>query len=275
MIQRYELEGEKLYTIREAAKICGVSRATLLRMEESGFITPREVREASGFRYYDAMNVLKIQRYLTLKRMGLSQKDILEYYQGTMDKRAFLAEIRARLNIAQRCVDEFDAYFSERESVTFGYYDLPEMTCYCFPCPIREIKKQIEYNYREIKRMYDAGFRPYPGTPMFCAIPDLDHVYDGTEPEPYGSMICMSVDPDAIPDPSVVIHVPPRQAFSLLYHGNGDEVMENGGQMLFAEMKRRGLEPTGPLIGINVVGVFFGNEIDPEDYVFRFAIPIE
>ena len=51
--------------------------------------------------------------------------------------------------------------------------------------------------------------------------------------------------------------------------------MENGGQMLFAEMKRRGLEPTGPLIGINVVGVFFGNEIDPEDYVFRFAIPIE
>ena len=275
MVERYRMEGEKLYTIREAAKICGISRATLLRMEESGFITPREIRVESGFRYYDALNILKIQRYLTLKRMGLSQKDILAYYDGTMDKQAFLTEVHARLDIAQRCADEFEAYFSKRESVTFGYYELPEMTCYCFSCPIREIKRQIEYNYREIKKMYDAGFHPYPGTPMFCAIPDLSRVYDGTEPEPYVSTICMSVDPETIPDPARVVRIRRRQAFSLLYHGNGDEIMENGGRILFDEMKRRGLVPAGPLFGINVVGVFFGNEIAPEDYVFRFAIPIE
>lgn len=113
----------------------------------------------------------------------------------------FLTEVHARPDIAQRCVDEFEAYFSKRGSVTFGYYELPEMTCYC---PIREIKRQIEYNYREIKK-----------------------------------------------------------------------IMENGGRILFDEMKRRGLVPAGPLFGINVVGVFFGSEIAPEDYVFRFAIPIE
>jgi len=50
--------------------------------------------------------------------------------------------------------------------------------------------------------------------------------------------------------------------------------MENGGSILLEEMKRRNITPAGPLIGINVVGVFFGNEIDPEDYVFRFAIPV-
>lgn len=275
MTQQYELEGEKLYTIREAARICGISRATMLRMEEAGFIVPREIRAGSGFRYYDAMNILKIQRYLTLKRMGLSQKDILAYYSGAIDKQAFLAEVHARLDIAQRCADEFEAYFSERESVTFGYYELPEMTCYCFPCPIREIKQQIEYNYREIKKMYDMGFHPYPGTPMFCVIPDFEHVYDGAEPAPYRSTICMSIDPEVIPDPARVVRVRRREAFSLLYHGNGDEVMENGGPILLNEMKLRGLAPAGPLIGINVVGVFFGNEIEPEDYVFRFAVPIE
>ena len=51
--------------------------------------------------------------------------------------------------------------------------------------------------------------------------------------------------------------------------------MENGGHILLEEMKKRKLKPMGPLIGIKVVGVFFGNEISPEDYVFRFAIPVE
>ena len=85
----------------------------------------------------------------------------------------------------------------------------------------------------------------------------------------------MSICPDEIPDPSTVIHVESKQAFSLLYHGNGDYVMENGGLILLDEMKKRKIKPRGPLIGINVVGVFFGNEIDPDDYVFRFAIPVE
>lgn len=275
MVTRFQIEDEKLYTIREVAKICGISRATLLRLEEHGFDAPRKINPENGFRYYDAMNILKIQRYLSLKRLGISQKDILAYYNNTIDKHSFLAEIRERLDIAQRCMDEFDAYFSERESITFSYYNLPEMTCYCFPCPIKEIKKQVEYNYLEIKKMYDAGFKPYPSTPMFCTIPDLDHVYDGIDPKPYTSTICMSICPEEIPDPSRVVHVPSRQSFSLLYHGNEDDIMMNGGRILLREMEKRKITPMGPLLGINVVGIFFGNEIDPADYVFRFAIPIE
>ncbi|MBO6309767.1 MAG: MerR family transcriptional regulator [Lachnospiraceae bacterium] len=275
MIERYRMEDEKLYTIREVSRICGISRATLLRMEEAGFDVPRKINPESGYRYYDAMNILKIQRYLSLTRLGLTQKDILAYYNGTMDKQSFLTEIKEKLDIAQRCVDEFNAYFSERESISFSFYNLPEMTCYCFPCPIREIKKQVEYNYKEIKKMYDQGFKPYPSTPMFCAVPGLDRIYNGKEPNPYTSTICMSVCPDELPNASRVIHVKSRQAFSMLYHGDSDYVMENGGHILLEEMKKRKLKPMGPLIGINVVGVFFGNEIAPEDYVFRFAIPVE
>ena len=35
------------------------------------------------------------------------------------------------------------------------------------------------------------------------------------------------------------------------------------------------MEPKGPLYGICVVGPFFGDEIAPNDYAFRFAIPVE
>lgn len=275
MIERYRMEGESLYTINEVANICGISRATLLRMEDAGFDTPCYINPESGFRYYDVMNILKIQRFLMLKRLGVSQKDILAYYNGTLDKQNFLSVIRERLDIAQRCLDEFESSFTERESITYSFYTLPEMTCYTFPCPIRQIKKQVEYNYLEIKKMYDLGFKPYPSTPMFCVVPDFDTVYDGIDSDPFESKICMSIRPDTIPDPSKVIKVRSRQAFSLLYHGDNDYMMENGGKLLLAEMKKRNIKPAGPLIGINVVGVFFGNEIDPEDYVFRFAIPVE
>ena len=274
MIERYKLEGEKLYTIREVANICDISRATLLRMEETGFDTPRYTNPESGFRYYDVMNILKIQRYLSLKRLGVSQKGILAYYNGTLDKQNFLTKIREQLDIAQRCVDEFESSFTERESISYSYYTIPELTCYTFPCPIRQIKKQVEYNYSEIKKMYDAGFKPYPTTPMFIVMPGLDEIYDGTDKGPFESTMCITINPKSIPDPSRVVHIKPRQAFSLIYHGDNDYIMENGGKILLEEMKKRNLKPAGPLYGINIVGIFFGHEIDPDDYVFRFAIPI-
>ena len=274
MIERYKLEGEKLYTIREVANICDISRATLLRMEETGVDTPRYTNPESGFRYYDVMNILKIQRYLSLKRLGVSQKGILAYYNGTLDKQNFLTKIREQLDIAQRCVDEFESSFTERESISYSYYTIPELTCYTFPCPIRQIKKQVEYNYSEIKKMYDAGFKPYPTTPMFIVMPGLDEIYDGTDKGPFESTMCITINPKSIPDPSRVVHIKPRQAFSLIYHGDNDYIMENGGKILLEEMKKRNLKPAGPLYGINIVGIFFGHEIDPDDYVFRFAIPI-
>ncbi len=275
MNHRYKMEGERLYSIGEAAKICGISRATLLRLEEAGFDKPIKINPESGRRYYDVLNIMKIQRYLALKRLGVSQKDILNYYKGNLDKEAFLEDIRERLDIAQRCVDEFESCFTERESITYTFYELPEVTCYCFVCPIKNIKEQVEYNYKEIQNMYDMGFKPASTTPMFCVIPNLDDVYDGIDRKPYSSVICMSIRPDAIPDEEKVVHFKSRRAFSLLYHGDRDYIMENGGRMLLEEMKKHNLTPAGPLFGINVVGVFFGNEIEPDDYVFRFAIPVE
>ena len=103
---------------------------------------------------------------------------------------------------------------------------------------------------------------------------DTDEVYDGTDKDPFESTMCITINPKSIPDPSRVVHIKPRQAFSLIYHGDNDYIMENGGKILLEEMKKRNLKPAGPLYGINIVGIFFGHEIDPDDYVFRFAIPI-
>ena len=57
-----------LFQISEAARACGVSRSTLLRMEEKGLLKPAHVSEESGRRYYDNFNVAQIMQVEKFKR---------------------------------------------------------------------------------------------------------------------------------------------------------------------------------------------------------------
>ncbi|MBQ7563981.1 MAG: hypothetical protein IJT16_08330 [Lachnospiraceae bacterium] len=51
--------------------------------------------------------------------------------------------------------------------------------------------------------------------------------------------------------------------------------MNTGGKILWQEMQKRGIGPAGPLLGICLAGPFFGTQLDPNDYIFRWSIPIE
>ena len=271
----FEIKDERLYTSLETAKICNIGRTTLLRIEERGFDTPRKINEKTGSRYYDVVNIHRIMQYQMFQKLGLSAKEMVSYYRGELDGQKLLAELRDRLAAAQRCVDEFEARFTERESLSYSFIEIPESTCYYFPCDIAEPKDQIEYNYKEIQKAYDMGFRPYPTTPMASVTPDPYTVYEGKNPEPFHSVIALAIYPDPIPDPSRVFHSEKKMGFSLLYHGNEDEIMNTGGELLWKEMQKRGLRAAGSLIGVCISGPFFGTQIDPRDYVFRWVIPIE
>ena len=271
----FEIENEKLYTIGEVAEICGVSRATLLRMEEGGFDVPRYVDKDNGYRYYDVVNIHRIKMYQMMQKLGLPNKEIYSYLDGKMDSADFLAMLQERLSIARRCVEEFEARLIDRGSLRYEYTDLPAVTCYTFQAPMPLPKDQIEYNYRELQKMYGLGFKPAAAVPMFSVMPGIDRIYDRKDTAGEGATICVVIDPENIPDPSRVKRFCGAHAFSLVYKGNDDGIMGGGADMLFDEMGRRGIRPAGPCYGICILGPFFGVQIDPEDYVFRWAIPIE
>ena len=274
MEKDFEIKNEKLYTVREAAEICNVSRATLLRMEEAGFDSPRLVNEANGYRYYDVVNIHRIKLYQMLQMIGLSNKEIYSYINNDLDTESFLSVLHERLAIAQRCVEEFETRLIDRGEIRFENVDLPEVTCACFVTPNAQPKEQIEYNYKEIQRLYDMGFKPAAAVPMFSVTPGIERVFDGeSSDEPV--TICVAIDPQYIPDPQIVKRFTQRKAYSIIYKGNEDEIMSCGGRMLLDEMKKMGIKPTGPCYGICLLGPYFGTQIDPDDYVFRWAIPID
>lgn len=275
MNKDFEVEKEKMYTIREAADICGVSRATLLRMEEGGLDSPRFVDERNGYRYYDLVNIHRIKLYQMLQIMGLSGKEIRAYFDSDLVAEDFLAVLYERLAVAKRCVEEFEARLIDRGSIRYEYVTLPAVECYTFVAPMTNPKDQIEYNYRKIQEIYSQGYKPAAAVPMFSVIPGIDENYENRNLTEDGITIAVVVDPEHAPDGANLTSFPVRNAFSLLYKGNNDEIMQSGGEMLFEEMKQRGLEPKGPCYGICILGPFYGTQVDPDDYVFRWAIPIE
>ena len=56
---RMEKNIKKLFSIGEAAHACGLSRSTLMRMEEKGLLVPAYIAPDSGRRYYDNHNMRK------------------------------------------------------------------------------------------------------------------------------------------------------------------------------------------------------------------------
>ena len=275
MKKDFEIGNEKMYTIREAAKICGVSRATLLRMEEGGFDSPRLVDEKTGYRYYDVVNIHRIKLYQMLQIMGLSNKEIHAYFDNNLTAEDFLAMLHERLAVARRCVEEFEARLIDRGSIRYEYVILPATECYTFVAPMKQPKDQIEFNYRKIQEIYAQGYKPAAAIPMFSIAPGVDEIYGNKKATKEGITIAIVVDSGNIPDATKITSFPTQRAFSLLYKGNNDEIMQNGGEMLLEEMKQRGLEPKGPCYGICILGPFYGTQVDPDDYVFRWAIPIE
>lgn len=77
-----------LFQIGEVTKILRVTRKALLVYENMGLLTPAVKDETSGFRYYSADNMTQIRSIRSLQALGLSLKEVAEYYYDTenMDK---------------------------------------------------------------------------------------------------------------------------------------------------------------------------------------------
>ena len=71
---------EELFQIGEVAKILGITRKAILGFEDMGLLTPAVKDEESGYRYYTADNLTQIRSIRSLQVLGLSLKEVKEYY---------------------------------------------------------------------------------------------------------------------------------------------------------------------------------------------------
>lgn len=120
---------KELFQITEAARACGLSRSTLLRMEEKGLLTPAYIAPDSGRRYYDNHNVARIMQIEKFKSMGISNEQIINYFVRGGEAADMLAALRDRLHALQHSIEELRLRVREKAGMSVQVMTLPAVTC--------------------------------------------------------------------------------------------------------------------------------------------------
>ena len=254
---------ENLFKIGEVIKIMGITRKTLLVYEDMGLLKPAVKDEESGYRYYSADNMTQIRSIRSLQSLGLSLKEVAEYYYDTENIAAHLArlmEVRASLD---RNIQMLQVRAAKPGDLTVRKTSLPRQVCFCrrYVCEnISQATNVLRDTYiaaAHTGKMYMLGrmftMRMTPATDkldLMCCIPVTDD-YDGAERMEFAET------------PALCIY------YRGPYEGTGTAI-----RALMQYVKENKIETAGPFRNIYMEGP--PNRGDKkEDYITQIAVPIK
>ena len=82
------------WSVQEIARLAGTTRRTLRHYHAIGLVTPSRIGD-NGYRYYDAEALVRLQRVLLLRQLGLGLPEIGEVLAGQRDD---IAALRSHLD---------------------------------------------------------------------------------------------------------------------------------------------------------------------------------
>ena len=262
---------KKLFQITEAARACGLSRSTLLRMEEKGLLTPAYVSPTSGQRYYDNFNVARILQVEKFKAMGLDTEEIADYFARGGEASELLAVLEARLRELERSVEEMRLRAAEGSAISVQVMRLPAVTC----CMRWYTGVAYENHYAAMYGFYSECIRKgyvLSGDPLFIVSDRKDYLEGFISDEPYRYAVCVPMRPESAPADAVTL--PECRVLSVLYCGDYSGVDEMW-LTLGREAKARGLTPADAPRILGIVAPYTGREIETKRYCSRLVLPVK
>lgn len=264
-------EKRALFTVKDVCHACGVSRSTLLRLENCGILTPFHIDPDTGYRYYDTQNVTTIGQYQRLQMANLSRKEITDLYFGRVDSNRFLKEQRQKLSVMQHFLDSFELSHNRSKDHSFSYVMLPALSCRCVPITIHSLEECATLSYLAYENCIKEGYRMQCSEPLSVLCDDWHKLIDPPA-SGFDFTLCVPVLPDSEDDPNLR-HFPATDAFSILGFGAPSIVPELW-DCFSEEINDRNLHPAGPARMIVLIALYTGLHYKPEDFCYEFVIPI-
>lgn len=266
-----EKDKKALFQITEAAHACGLSRSTLLRMEEKGLLTPACIAPDSGRRYYDNHNVARIMQIEKLKAMGLGTEEIAGYFASGGEVTKLLAMLEERLRELSRGVEELRLRAGEGGGMSIQMMTLPAVTCCMRRCEGHTIAEKYNAMYDFYGECVRRGCR-LSDEPIFTISERTDYLEERIGDTPYPFQVCVPVRPENAPKEAVTL--PECRALSVLYYGDYSGVDE-AFLALGREVREQGLKPAGFVRVLGIVAPYSGREIETQRYCSRIVLPVE
>ncbi len=259
-----------LFTITQAADACGLSRSTLMRMEERGLLTPAYTAPQSKRRYYDNHNISRILQIQQFQSMGFNTEETAAYFTQGGEAKELLAILEDKLNLLQRNVEELRLRAMAVPDMSVQIMTLPETVC----CTRR-------YNGLTVQEKYDAMYAFFheciengyvlAQEPLFIVNERTDYLEGRISSEPFPFQVCVPVLPESAPE--CAVRFPSCKALSVLFYGDYSH-LDEAWLRLGREAKERGLSPAALPRGIGIVAPYTGREIEPGKYCSRIVMPV-
>ena len=121
---------ENLFKIGQITNACSISRATLLRLEEDGLITPARKDPASGYRYYSLENLFHIRRVLYLRSLGFSTAVIRHHLENPTDPAPLIADMEERVRQMTKTLWVLRQFTEDSSRFSVNIMEVRERNCY-------------------------------------------------------------------------------------------------------------------------------------------------
>ena len=252
-----------LFQIGEVTKIMGITRKALLVYEDMGLLTPAVKDAESGYRYYSADNMTQIRSIRSLQSLGLSLKEVQEYYYDTENIDTHLQrlmELRASLD---RNIQMLQVRAAKYGDLTVRRTALPHQVCFCrqYECAdVSEAAINLRNTYIDAARTGKMSMLSRMFTmrvsdtseklKLLCCIP-VDSSYDGPERMEFAETQALCI------------------YYRGPYEGNATAI-----RALFSYAKEHNIEITGPSRSIFMEGPPNRGE-NSKDYITQVAVPIK
>ena len=272
-VNTYEVvEMKDLFTVHQVSRCCGISRATILRLENKGLLRPAYIDAQSGYRYYDNDNVSRIMQIQLFLKMGMPYDDIQLYYRMGGASQELLKQAEARLSITKRLCEEIRLRVKNREHLSFGFVNLPRYVCFTGEFRGATVESRYWAMYHLYHQVVERGYRLLATEPLFVINRRHDFICGTFTEKVVDFTCCIPLEPDNAPKDAVVY--PACRAFSCLYHGNYDRCAEVF-NAFGAKIRELGLRPTGYVRSLALVAPYTGQDISSDNYLTRLAVPVE
>ena len=253
---------KSLFQIGEVAKILGVTRKTLLVYEEMGLLKPAMKDEVSGYRYYSADNMTQIRSIRSLQTLGLSLKEVEEYYYDVENidthlKR--LLDLRASLD---RNIQMLQVRAVRQGDLTVHRTTLPQQVCFvrrytCSDVSDAAVKLRETYiaaartgKMSTLGRMFTMRMsQPSEKLDLLCCIP-MDSSFEGPERMEFAECSALCI-----------------------YYRGAYEGTPTAVKTLMAYLKEHGIQAAGPFRSVYLEGPPNRGE-NKTDYITQIAVPI-
>ena len=266
-------EERQLFTVKDFSRACGVSRTSLIRMEECGFLKPYRIDPDTGYRYYDAHNAAEVGQFQLLQMLDIPRGEISDLYFQQTDTKEFLQKQRKKLSRMQRVLEELELRSDSSRQFMISFVNLPETVCYFRVEDISSPQESERFFFTTHEQCIREGYRLQGTEPMFGLSEDDFRFRADSSPKPIRTTACIPVAYTGREDPNLLTF-PAVRAFSVLAHGDYSIIGELC-MRFWQEIETRKLQPTGPVRFIGLVAPYTGRHIEQNQFCYRLVVPVE